>query len=525
MPELGAGRRGAARDVREPAPGEDDYDFDEQSLEEIKARRQRIVAPTASRTADESMIRFQERGGLKQATEVLIARLQAENDEIVLGAAVQILIHLGARRSAVEAWWQNTGVEAGVWLRVAAQLGALQSADATQLQLLAAVTRNLVATAPVLPTLINTGACILDDGLVSACVRELATGAIDVGRSATEEPYRRLAAAASVHRFYEHRTVEPKHPSKRPSNRRRGRVRSASPVWNSAVQALERAHEGTGWREAKAWHDSLDAVAGVFGGDCWAVREAVLATPELALSAGSVTPSLSVGATWRDVALWRAKAVEHRSNPDWFIGEGAKCSDGLARMSFAVFALTATKPSVLPSVLGAVDDVLRPLDLHEWAVTSAALHRYASHSVAPSEIGMTDPLRLQKVTPSARLAVLLWHLSNEATRTRLVRHVVPELEALWGCGFSVTSVLLACLEIWDKKVPVSKFNGSRFDVPTGAVQLDRITQVTLPVAERILARPQEWPTDLVRAAVDRLSSRLANQVPVLEVAHAGGWGT
>ena len=472
---------------------------------------------------DESVIRFQERGGLKQAIEVLIERLKTEDDEVVLGAAVQILIHLGARRSAVEAWWKHTGVEAGAWIRVAARLGALQSADAPQRQQLATVTKSLVATATVLQTLINVGADVLDDGLVSACVRELASGAADLRESEAKGPYRRLATAASVHRFYEHRTAGEQHPAG--SKRRRERVRSASPVWNSAVPALERVHERAGWHEAKSWHDSLDALAGVFNEDCWAVREAVLATPEQALPAGSIAPSLAQGATWRDVALWRAIAVKNRLDPEWFINEGARCSDASARMSFVVFALSAAKPSVLPSVLGTIDDVLRPLDTREWTVTSAALHRYASHSVAPGEINMTEALRLQQVTPSGRLAVLLWHLSNDATRIRLARHIIVELETLWGCGFSVSSVLLQALEVSDKKVPVNKFAGSRSDVPAGTLQPERITQVTYPVAEQILSRPQDWPTDLVHAAVDRLSDRLANQVPVLEVAHAAGWGT
>lgn len=474
---------------------------------------------------DESVIRFQERGGLKQAAEVLIERLASEGDEVVRDAVVQILIHLGASRAAAEAWWQHTGVEPAAWIRVAARLGALQNTDATQRQQFVTVTQNLVATATVLQTLVDTGADVLDDGPVTACLRQLSTGAAALDQFDVGGPYGRLAAAASVHRFYEHRAVGATHASENSSKRRRGRVRSASPVWNSAVQTFERAHDGTAWHEAKTWHDSLDAVNGGFGGDCWAVREAVLATPELALSTGSTAPSLAQGATWRDVALWRAKAVEHRSDPDWLIGEGRGVQTVLARMSFAVFALTAAKPSVLPSVLGAVDDVLRPLDAHEWAVTSAALHRYASHSVAPGEINMTEALRLQQVTPSGRLAVLLWHLSNEATRIRLARHIVPKLETLWGCGFSVSSVLLQFLEIWDKKIPVDKFMGSRSDVPAGTLQLERITQVTYPVAERILSRPQDWPTDLVRAAVDRLSGRLANQVSVLEVAHAADWGT
>ena len=472
---------------------------------------------------DESMIRFQERGGLKQAIEILIERLEAEKDHVVREAVVRILIHLGAGRVAADSWWKHTGVDPNTWVLVATRLGALQDASAAQLQLLATVTENLVANAAILPALIDASVDVLDDGLVTACLRQISTGATSLEHVRAGGPYGRLAAAANTERFYEHRTAEVQPWPQ--SKRHRGRVRSASPVWNTAVQTLERAHAGTGWEKAPAWHEALDAVDNVLGGDCWAVREAILAAPVFALATGSAVPSLAEGATWRDIASWCAEAVKHRSDSDWFIGEGAKCSDALSRMSFVVFALTAAKPSTLPSVLGAIDDTLRPLDPANWAAVSAALQRYASHSVAPGEINMTEALRLQKVKPSTRLAVLLWPLSNEATRVRLAKSIAPELETLWSGGFGVTSVVLHFLELWDKKIPAEKFEGSRSDVPAGTLRSERVAQVAYPVAEQILSRPQDWPADLVRAAADRLSGRLADQTPVVEVAHAADWGT
>ena len=188
-------------------------------------------------------------------------------------------------------------------------------------------------------------------------------------------------------------------------------------------------------------------------------------------------------------------------------------ADPLAHMSFVLYTLTAIKPLVLPSVLGTIDDLLGGSDAKEWSAISAALHRYASHSIAPSEINATEALRLGKIDPSARLAVLLWHLSNENTRSRLARHIAPDIETLWDCGFSVSSVLIQFLQQWDKRVPVEQFLGSRSSVPAGTLESVRVAQVTYPLAEQILSRPQDWPTDLVRAAVDRLVTDSKRKTP------------
>ena len=107
----------------------------------------------------------------------------------------------------------------------------------------------------------------------------------------------------------------------------------------------------------------------------------------------------------------------------------------------------------------------------------------------------------------------------------LRRHIAPDIETLWDCGFSVSSVLIQFLQQWDKRVPVEQFLGSRSSVPAGTLESVRVAQVTYPLAEQILSRPQDWPTDLVRAAVDRLSNRLANQDPILQVAYEAAWGT
>jgi hypothetical protein len=338
-------------------------------------------------------------------------------------------------------------------------------------------------------------------------------------------PYGRLAAAASVQRFYDHRNAASDPSPGSVKRRHRGRVRSASGLWNTAVHTLERAHSAGVWDKAKSWHDVLDVTYSFWDSDCWAVREAILAVPDFALRTEASTPRLDQGAGWRDIAAWRAQALERRSDVDWLIAEGRKCSHHLARMSFGLYALTAVGSSVMAKIINDIEDAIRPLECSEWGAVSAAAHRYASNSIAPSEINISEALRLQKVQPSGRTAVLLWRLSNESTRKRLARHIAPDLKTLWGCGFGVVDVLREFLEVWDKKVPVDSFLGSRPDIPAGTLEPARIAQMTYAQAQNILERPADWPTDIVRVAVDRLGTRLSNQIPVLEVARTDEWRT
>jgi hypothetical protein len=243
------------------------------------------------------------------------------------------------------------------------------------------------------------------------------------------------------------------------------------------------------------------------------------------LATSATTPNLTCESSWKSVVQWRAQAMAHRADADWLDAEAVKCEDALARMSFVACVLATAKTSTLEKVIDGINAVLAPVELADWAAVSAALHRYASHSVAASEINMTEALRLQQIHPSRRLAVLLWHLSNEATRLRLARHIVPGMRGMWKCGFSVSQVVKQILEVGTRKIPVDQFRGSRSDLPSGTLPLARVAQMTYTQAEDVLSLPQDWPTDLVRAAVDRLSDRLSGQLPVAQIAAAADWRT
>ncbi len=476
---------------------------------------------------DESMIRFQERGGRQQAVDILLGRLKSETDEWVRLATAHILRQLGASSSAVEACWNTPDGDASTWIKVASYLGAFDNPNARQQQVLANVSSRLdTSEATVLGVLTDSGAQVLDDGLLSACLSEIrrSSGYLDVRDTSTF--YRRLAAAMSADRLYDHRRPAGASMRQAGTKRHRQRVRAASvKSAAAAVQALEQAHAATDWSLPDPWHHLLDATSEVVEEDCWAIREAVLALPDYALETGYATASIAKGATWKGVAKWRSVAIANRSNADWWSAEASNCTDSLARMAFITYAIATAKVKTLELTVDALNSVLEPVSVSEWAAMAAALHRYGSHGVAPSDINMTEALRLQAIQPSPRLAVLLWHPSNDKTRARLARHIVPELGSMWRGGRGVTSALIELLTVWTKRIPVDQFRGSRAELPAGTLPPERVAQLTFAQAEGILASPHEWPTDLVRAAVDRLSVRLSSQAPVFEVAAAGDWRT
>lgn len=476
---------------------------------------------------DESIIRFQERGGRKQAIEVLLSRLKSEKAEVVQLATAQILRHLGAQRAAAETCWNHTDADASAWVKAAAYLGALDNPTASQRQILANVTSRLSASeATLLAVLVQSGVQVLDDALVSACLSELRRSSECPDPRDTSTFYRRLAAVMSVDRLYEHRRAQSTSTRPAGTKRHRQRVRStATKPAAAALQALGHAHTATDWTHAATWHHLLDATEEVAEQDCWTMRERVLALPDNALDTGSATASLANGTTWRGVAQWRTQVIANRSDADWLSAEAAKCTDSLARMSFVAYVVTTSKTSTVEKLVDSLGAVLEPLEAGHWSAMTAALQRYGSHAVAPSEINMSEALRLQRIQPSPRLAVLLWPLSNEGTRARLARCIAPELGSMWGCGSGVTNVLTQFLEIWDKKLPVNQFRGSRTDLPPGTLPQERLAQMTFPQADNILAAPHEWPTDLVRTAVDRLSGRLSSQTPVMQVAATADWRT
>lgn len=137
---------------------------------------------------------------------------------------------------------------------------------------------------------------------------------------------------------------------------------------------------------------------------------------------------------------------------------------------------------------------------------------------------LEQPLRLGRLKPGGRLAVLIWHLSAQQTRGQLYQHLAAALPDLWHSGPSTTAVLRDFTARYrGAKLDVEQFLGARSDLPPGALEGTPLKQITFTTAQQILTEPGPWPTDIVRTAADRLAHRIAQQPPVDEIAAAHSW--
>jgi hypothetical protein len=489
---------------------------------------------------DDMLPRFQEHSGAKQAVEVLMAALSSD-DTVIADSAAQLLAHFGALPHAAKSWWAAIGIiHPARWLTTAAALHALRGLKSEQEKDLAALVDSLEPDVPILDLLVRSRSDALHERIVARCVDELKRGQIDLtGQTDTDSPYGCLATAFSATNFYDCLRLSGDSQGSLPSSllgrpaagppdgvrpRRRVRSRSTSALWNAYVGALQSAHaQDNDWTAAHTWHQLFDTVAQTWSADCWPIREALLAMPTHAYPAGPDAADINQGASWRSLARWHADANEHRGDLTWWRNESQRCADPLATMTFVVVALTAARSNVVQDLTNELDTHIAGLDRRRWAGASAALFRCRQLRPGLRELNVSDALRTRQMRPSGRLAVLIWHVGRDSTRTQLCHFLASDLAILWNAGPSVGLVLQYLLRVHGQPFVIEKLRGSRPDLPQGTLRDAKLKAMTYPQAQEILRNPQHWPTDIVRIAADHLSTRLAKQMPVSTVAAENGW--
>ncbi|NHC47657.1 NACHT domain-containing protein [Motilibacter aurantiacus] len=485
---------------------------------------------------DESLLRFHERAGRKQAVDFLTRRLLEHNDEHTIAAVVQILDHWGETRNVVRAWWAAAAeAEAGVWLLAGTALRGLTADNEERRRRLTANASQLNQNMSLLDLLLASASDVVDDELVLRCFAELKDGYVLRQRvlEASNGPYARLLAASSVDRFY---ARQAKGPSVRTegglfsTDKASDRDARASSVadgqasyWHELVSAFDEAHAWGDLQESRSWEQCLDTYEGVWGGDCWPLREAVLAAPDGVIAELSAKPDLSENAAWRSVGRWRREAIENKTDGVWWSIEASACVHRLSTMSFLTSILQVASSEAVGASTDTLNDLVERLDHRDWALVAAAVSRAARLSPYARTLRLGDALRLRLIEPSPRLAVLLWTASGDGTRQQLAPYIARDAGRLWGSGSEIAGVLTRALAILEGKLNVDQLRGGRADVPEGTLDSTRLIKIRYGQAQEILRNPELWPTDVVRSAADRLGMRLSDQEPVSEVAKQQAW--
>ena len=265
----------------------------------------------------------------------------------------------------------------------------------------------------------------------------------------------------------------------------------------------------------------------LWGGDCWPVRNLALSAAAMRKRPATGEGNLAEGSSALEIQRWLAEAQEHSASVQWWVLEADRVSseDELACMTFLAGLLTFASSAVLRWTHRQAVPLLTSLGDDQFA----SLVGYTTH------IGMESNRVRQPVNAamamdrrdlgSAKFAVLLWLAGNDRTRQSLAIVIEAQLPHLWSFGSKIGVVLQQIVAMSSRKFSIETFKGSRLVLPGGSIKASALTPPLMAEAEEILRAPESWPTDVVRLAAEKLSSRLAGQSPVVDVATAHAWGT
>lgn len=421
-----------------------------------------------------------------------------------------------------------------------AALGVLGEDDSESAKRVDELVGSLDGGEPLLATMLRAEVKVGGPALLAHCHAELAAGRVSTivgARMSVSSPLGRLVSAATGDRLYARlsealavtsgrQLSEPnRHPpgDKNGGDRRRRRTRRGRDT--ALLDRVERLLDLAGdWTSPAVWAESLEALQDAWGQGSWPVREAILTIPATVLPAlATGAGSLSATATWSEMAAWRRRALEQRSDLAWWENQAALHPDGIAGATFVVYALATARASVVQSSAATLERLLQQTGDVTIGVTATTLNRHKLSNPAFSQLRLSEPLRLGSLKPSSELAALIWQVGDENTRDQLVKHIRQDPTRLWDGSLTTAGTALRCLTAGDSKIPWKAFRGARLVVPGGVLPSGAMGAMSRADALSVAGDPASWPTDIVRLAVDRLSRELEKLPPVAKVARRQGW--
>ena len=516
----------------------DDQVFAGQPVDALADLVRVIVAGTGQVFAVDGLIApagrdlsFAVHGGRAEAAAIVVDCLATETTPA--GSAGQLLRHWGAREAASESWWAKRElVPPARWLDVATDIGALSGLTPEQASVAEAMLLGDASALSLLERAVASSTDLVTDSLLEVSLAQLRSGWAGRVPLDPDTHHGRLVLASSAQRYYEHRrglespTRGDTHILAAPRPRRSPKkLRSSNQAWATHIDALNSAHDQrSSWTDPRTWHRCFDQVATLWGIDCWALREPLLALPEFAIPVVANGPDFCEGSSWRPVAAWLGEAAEERRNPRWWVEQFDAARSNLEKLTAVVAALTLANSNTVTAIAPQLESAVGCLSVTEWAVASAAVARYRAGVASARALNLSDALRTGAFNPSARLAVLVWARATGETRTRLVPVIIAALSTLWGCGSSLRDIGREVIAAALKPVEVTKLRGARADLPPAHLDSSMFKPFTLEMAEQILTEPHAWPTAVVTSAVERLTTRFEKLPPVAEVAVRDRWG-
>lgn len=481
---------------------------------------------------DSSSAQLSPGAGAEQAVETLSRRLLRWNDEDDRTSIVLLLRQLNGVETASRMLWSaRDGLPPEQWIRSLSDLCQLRPPDSGAAAKLEEAGAEVSRSYPLLTTLIESRSRPVVDSLVLHALGEIGDGLFDPPADLDpQDTYARVARSCSALPFYDHlkqastcwSATANAGPTTTASRRR---TRAASAAWKEQVRRIETIHaRDANWAQKDPWKDAFAELTTVWNGTPWPLREALPLAPLDVVDTKQLSISIKAEASWLELLSWRLEAARNSADPAWWQAEADQVSDDLAAMTYLAYVLQVAGVRVIESAAGALNHLAESLDRRRLSTIAGSLIRYRAATPNVRRLVLDDTLRLRRFSPTPHLSALLWPLASDASLPYLARGAKEGLPDFWRAGHALNSIVRMMLAHSHQRLDATLFQGARSDIPPGTLTASAVTKLTMTRAQEILRAPKDWPSDLVRLAVERLDERLAQQAAVAAEAAQRNWG-
>lgn len=425
-------------------------------------------------------------------------------------AATQLLRRHADPSGDLTAWWWQQFQPTESWLRTAADIGALNEAPAgSAVRLATAVDVDTTACWPV-ELLGHGGYSDRSDDVLRLCVSQLNDGAADLVEVALDTPLGELVDAALIAQG------RPRPAAVGTGHGTWHRSSDGSTVLAHYLNSTEIVRTPLASTATEQdWLDRLRRVHDLWG-DGWVLRQAVALTPatvDLRSARRKDSPDLA--------RVWHAEADRrvYRADPDWWRQAWAASVTPLDRRCWLFSMITTAQTKVVTGLAAEVDDAAAELAPRQYRSLEAAITAF-SRTARHRNLHLHDALRRGVATYTARSLWLLRSTTSPPGVEQIDKKLGDGFPELLTAGMGDRRQVLGAL---GSRIKPDRLRDTREVLSGGwpvTVQLGALSSAT---ANQVLAKPDEWPREVVGLAVQHASTRLARLPPVARLERENRW--
>lgn len=356
------------------------------------------------------------------------------------------------------------------------------------------------------------------DAVLSICKSEINDGAAEVLEPDTTA-LGRMVEAARVAQVRTPPTMSGAKPGPARTRYRRLGGRAVALDLANGTNALRAPPEDPS--AVAAWASRLRTVFGLWG-DGWVLRQAIAALPS-ALDLDVVALNLENADALLVAAVTREAGLRaNRGDTVWWRNDFEHAASVLDRRMWLYSALTAARAQVVIDCAKEIDAVAADLAPKHFRSLETAIEAFAQ-SPLKQKMFLHEPLRLGKVSYSARALWLLRGVVTDGSRDQVDKRLVPGFADLLTPGMGDRRAVIRIVGT-AKTIKIQALKGTRDVVPPGAWAGDvKLGAISSALAKDILTSPGEWPVEVVGRAIQQAAQTLNRLASVASIAKASRW--